>query len=235
MVNYKCIYCKKDFNKKSNFLVHVSSCEIKFNKAIENYRKYNKDSLLQEYIDIKKRKYIKDKIDYQCDKCNKIYISYNGLKSHIFSKVCTEKKLDICDKLRQKYNIINKTSAKTFANQSANNPLDNTININLTAQVTPLEKYKKKTIPLSLKRVVWDYWIGEDIGRTKCLCCNVTQISQMNFHCGHVVAEINGGDLEPQNLKPICQSCNSSMGTTNMDEFIKKYGLDQNKNVINDV
>jgi len=57
----------------------------------------------------------------------------------------------------------------------------------------------------------------------------------MNFHCGHVVSEINGGELEPENLKPICQSCNSSMGTTNMNEFIKKYKLDQNKNRINKV
>ena len=55
---------------------------------------------------------------------------------------------------------------------------------------------------------------------------------------GHIVAEINGGSLDPDNLKPICHSCNSSMGSllakankpalrgsTNMDEFIKKYGL----------
>ncbi len=65
----------------------------------------------------------------------------------------------------------------------------------------------------------------EEIGRSTCLCCNLTQISQMNFHCGHVIAEVNGGSLDPENLKPICHSCNSSMGTTNMDEFIQKYGL----------
>ncbi len=103
-------------------------------------------------------------------------------------------------------------------------PISTTMSAN-TATPSNTSKYKKKTIPLSLKRVVWDKWIGEEIGRSTCFCCNLTQISQMNFHCGHIVAEVNGGSLDPDNLKPICHSCNSSMGSTNMDEFIKKYGL----------
>jgi len=167
--------------------------------------------------------------DYKCDLCGKIYTSYNGLKKHTLKNDCSSIHFSICERLREKYNITNQTS--NIVNNSSNIQPDN----NPTTQINTSEKYKKKTIPLSLKRVVWDYWIGEDIGRTKCLCCNVTQISQMSFHCGHVVAEINGGSLEPQNLKPICHSCNSSMGTTNMNEFIKKYGLDQNKNVNNEV
>ena len=47
----------------------------------------------------------------------------------------------------------------------------------------------------------------------------------MSFHCGHIIAESKGGELSVNNLKPICQSCNSSMGTQNMDEYIKKYGF----------
>ena len=27
------------------------------------------------------------------------------------------------------------------------------------------------------------------------------------------------------NLKPICQSCNSSIGTMNMDEYMQKFGF----------
>ena len=47
----------------------------------------------------------------------------------------------------------------------------------------------------------------------------------LNFSCGHVIAEANGGELKLNNLKPICMSCNSSMGTQNMDSYIQKYGL----------
>lgn len=86
-------------------------------------------------------------------------------------------------------------------------------------------KKKKKSIPLSLKRKVWNDHIGESIGKARCVCCKLTDITQMSFSCGHVIAEINGGALKLDNLRPICISCNSSMGTKNMDEFISEYGL----------
>lgn len=47
----------------------------------------------------------------------------------------------------------------------------------------------------------------------------------MSFHCGHVISEKNNGEITVDNLRPICQNCNSSMGTTDMDEFISKYKL----------
>ena len=88
-----------------------------------------------------------------------------------------------------------------------------------------VEKKRKKPIPAALKRKVWAKWLGEETGKAKCLCCNLTDITQLNFHCGHIISEAEGGELKVDNLKPICQSCNSSMGTTNMDEFMKKYGF----------
>ena len=82
-------------------------------------------------------------------------------------------------------------------------------------------KKKKKAISATIKRLVWNTNIGEDIGKFKCLCCNSTDITQMSFNCGHIIAEANGGETIVSNLKPICQNCNSSMGTKNMNDFIK--------------
>ena len=48
-----------------------------------------------------------------------------------------------------------------------------------------------------------------------------------NFHCGHVVAESKGGQTILENLRPICGSCNSSMGTENMCDFVDRLGLDK--------
>lgn len=79
---------------------------------------------------------------------------------------------------------------------------------------------KKKTIPSTVKKLVWNTNIGEEIGKTKCLCCRSTDITQMSFNCGHIIAEVNGGNTIVSNLKPICQNCNSSMGTKNMNEFM---------------
>jgi hypothetical protein len=88
-----------------------------------------------------------------------------------------------------------------------------------TIKDEPIKK-KKKTISATVKRLVWNTNIGEDIGKTKCMCCKSTDITQLSFNCGHIIAEANGGDTVVSNLKPICQNCNSSMGTKNMNDFM---------------
>lgn len=85
--------------------------------------------------------------------------------------------------------------------------------------------YKKKSIPLVLKRRLWDKYFGEKNGIATCPCCKMTQISTFSFHCGHIVSERNGGLLVLDNLIPICQSCNSSMGTKSYNEFCESIGI----------
>ena len=94
-----------------------------------------------------------------------------------------------------------------------------------------MSSIKKKTIPKTLKRLVWNKYIGEEIGKAKCLCCNLTDITQMSFHCGHITAEANGGQLVVDNLRPICQSCNSSMGVINMSDFAAACKIPEVKTV----
>jgi len=91
----------------------------------------------------------------------------------------------------------------------------------LESKKTP--KNKKQYIPKALKRAVWHEWIGEEKGKHKCLCCNISDITQLSFHCGHIIAESKGGELNIKNLKPICELCNKSMGSKNMNEFVKLF------------
>jgi DNA repair exonuclease SbcCD ATPase subunit len=84
---------------------------------------------------------------------------------------------------------------------------------------------KKKAIPKKIKELVWNNHIGHDIANSMCTCCEKTPIKNTEFHCGHVLAEANGGTLEITNLRPICAGCNLSMGTQNMDDFKKVFGL----------
>ncbi len=91
-------------------------------------------------------------------------------------------------------------------------------------EVKPIKKTKAK-IPQAVRTACWDKWIGREKGVAKCLCCNINEISQSNFACGHVVSDHNGGEITVENLKPVCTSCNSSMGTKNMDQFVKTHKL----------
>lgn len=86
-------------------------------------------------------------------------------------------------------------------------------------------KYKKKPIPAPLRNMVWDGNIGRTVGESVCLCCEKTVILQRDFHCGHIIAEVEGGKTVYENLLPICKVCNTSMGKKNMRDFKKEYGF----------
>lgn len=84
-------------------------------------------------------------------------------------------------------------------------------------------KKRKKPIPKAVKMAVWNTYIGDSIGKTKCPVCQQQEITQMNFHCAHVVAEALGGETHVSNLRPTCASCNLSMGKKHLEEFKKSY------------
>ena len=96
--------------------------------------------------------------------------------------------------------------------------------------------YKKKSIPLCLKALVWNKYIGEEKGIGYCQCCRKNIIKQISFHCGHIISERNGGSTTLNNLIPLCQTCNLSMGKQNMNDFVKKYGFhDYNSKFTNNI
>lgn len=82
---------------------------------------------------------------------------------------------------------------------------------------------KREKITSATKIACWNAHIGEDIGSTMCLCCKSVKITQHNFVCGHVIADVHGGTLAIDNIRPICAKCNSSMATMNMDDFISQH------------
>lgn len=169
-------------------------------------------------------------IDHLSKYFNNQLINYILLECH--------KKIKISISNLEDLDVMNESFRKEFINNVAlmsREDLEEILNIyiranssNVVAKVVEKKvvvrekkpkKSKKKTIPLALKKLVWNKYIGEDIGKAKCLCCGLTDILQISFHCGHIVAEVEGGDLSINNLMPICQNCNSSMGSTNLLEF----------------
>ncbi len=84
------------------------------------------------------------------------------------------------------------------------------------------KKYKKKTIPKALKEQVWMQKAGH-VFDVKCpitWCEN--HINAFNFHTGHNIPESKGGKTSIENLIPICDRCNTSMGDRfSIDEWNK--------------
>jgi 5-methylcytosine-specific restriction endonuclease McrA len=93
----------------------------------------------------------------------------------------------------------------------------------------PKQKWIRKSIPKIVKCQAWDYHIGKNNGVGNCFTCN-KNIDSKHFECGHIIARKNGGEDVLENLMPICELCNKSMGTMNMMEFKEIY-FNSNKNI----
>lgn len=83
-------------------------------------------------------------------------------------------------------------------------------------------KPKRKAIPKAIRNQLWKKHFGDNI-KGVCYCCKSEIDALTHFEAGHIIASAKGGTDSVDNLRPVCMSCNRSMGTMNMDEYIKKY------------
>lgn len=146
---------------------------------------------------------------YECNKCFKKFNHKTDFNRH------NDRKISCTDQIANKDNICPKCDYE----------FSSYIGLFNHVKRDSCGKKTKNKIPKKIKELTWNEYIGIEKGVSPCFCCGVTQISQMNFHCGHCVSEANGGSLEVDNMRPICSGCNGSMGSKNMNDFIKKFKL----------
>lgn len=106
-------------------------------------------------------------------------------------------------------------------------------NIITTQTGVVIKKEKKKTskkrIGIRIKREVWNEYVGKEYGEAYCYSCRKNKVYQAEFEAGHVVSTASlleqnkEDDISIQNLRPICSSCNKSMGATHMREYIETF------------
>tara|TARA_E500000178_G_C17027681_1_gene758879 strand:+ start:2483 stop:3526 length:1044 start_codon:yes stop_codon:yes gene_type:complete len=91
-----------------------------------------------------------------------------------------------------------------------------------TGSVFSSVRDKKQKIPQTKRKIIWEKYMGNKM-RELCFCCKKNEITSFGFHCGHIKSEADGGTMDIDNMRPICGSCNSSMGTQNMKEFMRVH------------
>ena len=218
---FNCTDCCYSSNRKLNLLSHTNR---KHSRELKDNEKINKKPLEIEVNYNSKNIEIKEK--YKCEKCTKVLKTKNNLTNHI--KICK----GVLNPLECHYchKILANSSSKSQHIKTCKAKKENALKEELEKkaleeEVLPIVKKKKNKISILLRQTVWDKWIGEDFGTSKCWCCKKNQIRQMNFDCGHVVSEYEGGEAILKNLRPICRICNSSMQTENMIEFMERLNL----------
>ena len=97
----------------------------------------------------------------------------------------------------------------------------------LTKNHVPIKALEnsRRNLPKTVRNKVWNEHMGRKNGIGDCWCCKSEEISQQNFQAGHIIAFSKGGSNKPNNLRPICSSCNGGMGNKNMKVFMEENGF----------
>jgi 5-methylcytosine-specific restriction endonuclease McrA len=123
---------------------------------------------------------------------------------------------NIAERIKQLSNTTTNASDATDAS-NASNPSTVT-NASVEVASVPVKVKQRRAIPKKIRGLTWKEHFGDSM-RGACFCCKKTLEALDEWHAGHIVSHANGGKDTVANLRPVCISCNLSMGTENMDDF----------------
>ena len=83
----------------------------------------------------------------------------------------------------------------------------------ITERAPPLDD---RQISKTLRKLVWAKCVDN-----QCAICEEDNITEKEFEVGHIVARALGGQVNIENLIPMCFDCNHRMGTRNAREYKK--------------
>lgn len=81
----------------------------------------------------------------------------------------------------------------------------------------------KKPLSGRFRQINWAKHVGTQTGACLCFTGCGKEITQLDFECGHIIAEAHGGASSHSNIVPICSKCNRSMGTESMVEYCSRH------------
>ena len=88
----------------------------------------------------------------------------------------------------------------------------------IPTEIKGIKLEPRKAIPKKIRGEAWKIQFGDSI-KGSCFCCKKELDVFDDWHAGHIVSHSNNGTDTADNLRPVCGSCNLSMGTENMDAF----------------
>lgn len=108
-------------------------------------------------------------------------------------------------------------------NNSTTNNNDNTADRkNDSSKKKTRPKSVRPNIPKNIRIEVWENEHGKQCYIGWCYCCR-QELEVNDFEAGHIKPYFHGGADQVENLKPICNSCNISMTTLHMYEYMIRY------------
>jgi hypothetical protein len=204
-----CQICDKNYARKSNLYRHNRT---KHNSIYCDNKEPNTQEKHQNNANNKLHKLIDDRVNIilngnnhlqpKCTYCGIQLKTLHGKTQH--EGKCSQKKIQVLEAIIERYDGYIDQLKKDASDKNKG------------------RKRNSHRISAPLRTKIWNTYIGEYVGKTKCPCCKEINITQLNFDCGHIKSIIDNGDTDISNIIPICGVCNKSMGSQHLMIFMEK-------------
>lgn len=86
-----------------------------------------------------------------------------------------------------------------------------------------LNGYRELDNHKAFRLQLWSKLFGLAAGAVICPLCEISMLYQgaSDWHCAHVIPKSKGGKLTIDNLRIVCATCNSNMGTMNLIDYAR--------------
>lgn len=101
----------------------------------------------------------------------------------------------------------------------------------------PNQTRKRKIFSIKENGIVWENIFGKTY-ETLCKICQKNKMKALNkdtWHMGHIKSFIDQGSDDLSNIRPICVSCNKSMGRKHLVEYCKEKYPNRWKEILSDL
>ena len=199
----ECKLCNYTATTKNNFMRH---CKIASHITLEKYYKIcmlcdKKYSSLNSYNNHKRTYHPENDNTDKTDNKKKVKIITRTVTKTITKTIL---KKNLSEKTDENYVIPDIIEYIEDIDDNLPKKISENNNTNITSNFDNLLPKKKIRIPAVVRKIVWATYIGKNATCSKCLCCDLEEISYTNFECGHIISEKNGGKPTVDNLRPIC-------------------------------
>ncbi len=82
---------------------------------------------------------------------------------------------------------------------------------------------RKPSIPSGVRDDLWERYFGPETTIGTCFVCGRQLDKRDNYEVGHYISTAEDGTDDIENLRPVCRSCNRSMGKMSIPDFKRKY------------
>ena len=97
--------------------------------------------------------------------------------------------------------------------------------------MNPKNSHKRIKVTAAMRSSLWNKYFCDETNKGECVLCKC-ELKMSQYHVSHIQSLKENGTYNQDNLTIMCSKCNTSIGSKNLNDYLKEYGITPSKKYI---